>query len=38
MNRHFLSVIAGDFGTGAADEAAAIEGEVQPIEAEETEQ
>lgn len=36
MNRHFLSVIGGGFGTVAAGEAAAIEGEVQPIEPEET--
>ena len=36
MNRHFLSVIAGGFGTASGGEAAAIEGEVQPIEAEET--
>jgi H+-translocating NAD(P) transhydrogenase subunit beta len=35
MNRHFLSVIAGGFGTSSGGEAAAIEGEVQPIEAEE---
>ncbi|MDO9213407.1 MAG: Re/Si-specific NAD(P)(+) transhydrogenase subunit beta [Methylococcales bacterium] len=38
MNRHFLSVIAGGFGTASGGEAAAIEGEVQPIEAEETAQ
>ena len=38
MNRHFLSVIAGGFGTGSGGEAAAIEGEVQPIDAEETAQ
>ena len=38
MNRHFLSVIAGGFGTGTGGEAAAIEGEVQPIEAAETAQ
>lgn len=38
MNRHFLSVIAGGFGTSSGGEAAAIEGEVQPIEAEETAQ
>ncbi len=36
MNRHFLSVIAGGFGTASGGEAAAIEGEVQPIDAEET--
>ena len=38
MNRNFLSVIAGGFGTGtgAGGEAAAVEGEVLPIEAEET--
>jgi H+-translocating NAD(P) transhydrogenase subunit beta len=33
MNRHFLSVIAGGFGTSSGGEAAAIEGEVQPIDA-----
>jgi NAD(P) transhydrogenase subunit beta len=38
MNRHFLSVIAGGFGTASGGEAMAIEGEVQPIEAEETAQ
>lgn len=38
MNRHFLSVIAGGFGTASGGEAAAIEGEVQSIEAEETAQ
>ena len=36
MNRHFLSVIAGGFGTASGGEAAAIEGEVQPIDADET--
>ena len=36
MNRHFLSVIAGGFGTASGGEAAAIEGEIQPIDAEET--
>ena len=36
MNRHFLSVIAGGFGTGSGGEAAVVEGEVQPIDAEET--
>jgi NAD(P) transhydrogenase subunit beta len=36
MNRHFLSVIAGGFGTVAGGEAAVIEGEVTPINAEET--
>jgi len=36
MNRHFLSVIAGGFGSAGGGEAAEIEGEVQPIEAEET--
>jgi NAD(P) transhydrogenase subunit beta len=35
MNRHFLSVIAGGFGTTGGD-AAIVEGEVQPIDAEET--
>lgn len=38
MNRHFLSVIAGGFGTAPGAEAAAIEGEVQPIDAEEAAQ
>ena len=38
MNRHFLSVIAGGFGTSGGGAAAEIEGEVQPIEAEETAQ
>ena len=38
MNRNFISVIAGGFGTGSGGKAAAIEGEVQPIEAEETAQ
>jgi NAD(P) transhydrogenase subunit beta len=38
MNRHFLSVIAGGFGTSGGAAAAEIEGEVQPIEAEETAQ
>lgn len=40
MNRNFISVIAGGFGTGtgAGGEAAAVEGEVQPIEAGETAQ
>jgi NAD(P) transhydrogenase subunit beta len=37
MNRNFLSVIAGGFGTGTG-EAAAVEGEVYPIDAEETAQ
>lgn len=36
MNRHFLSVIAGGFGTVSGGEAAVIEGEVTPISAEET--
>jgi len=36
MNRHFLSVIAGGFGTASGGEAAVIEGEVHPIDAEET--
>jgi NAD(P) transhydrogenase subunit beta len=36
MNRHFLSVIAGGFGTGGGAAAAAIEGEVVAITAEET--
>ncbi len=38
MNRHFLSVIAGGFGTASGGEAMAIEGEIQPIDAEETAQ
>jgi len=36
MNRNFISVIAGGFGTGSGGKAAAIEGEVQPIDADET--
>jgi len=38
MNRHFLSVIAGGFGTASGGEAAAIEGEVHSIDAEEAAQ
>jgi NAD(P) transhydrogenase subunit beta len=38
MNRHFLSVIAGGFGTASGGEAAVIEGEVNPIDATETAQ
>jgi H+-translocating NAD(P) transhydrogenase subunit beta len=38
MNRHFLSVIAGGFGTASGGAAAEVQGEVQPIEAEETAQ
>ena len=38
MNRHFLSVIAGGFGTAGGGEAAEVVGEVFPIEAEETAQ
>jgi NAD(P) transhydrogenase subunit beta len=38
MNRNFISVIAGGFGTASGGVAAAIEGEVQPIDAEETAQ
>jgi NAD(P) transhydrogenase subunit beta len=38
MNRHFLSVIAGGFGTASGGAAAEIVGEVQPIGAEETAQ
>ena len=38
MNRHVLSVIAGGFGSSGGGEAAEIEGEVTPIEAEETAQ
>lgn len=36
MNRHFLSVIAGGFGTESGGEAAVVEGEVNPIEPSET--
>ncbi len=36
MNRNFISVIAGGFGTASGGEAAVIEGEVQPVTAEET--
>jgi NAD(P) transhydrogenase subunit beta len=36
MNRNFISVIAGGFGTTSGGEAAVIEGEVQPVTAEET--
>ncbi len=36
MNRNFISVIAGGFGTGNGGPAAVIEGEVQPINAEDT--
>ena len=36
MNRHFLSVIAGGFGTSGGGPVAAIEGEVQPVSPEET--
>ncbi len=38
MNRNFISVIAGGFGTASGGVSAAIEGEVQPIDAEETAQ
>jgi NAD(P) transhydrogenase subunit beta len=38
MNRNFISVIAGGFGTGSGGEAAVVEGEVQPISADETAQ
>ncbi|MCQ8103010.1 Re/Si-specific NAD(P)(+) transhydrogenase subunit beta [Methylomonas sp. SURF-2] len=38
MNRHFLSVIAGGFGSVGGGAAAEVEGEIQPIEAEETAQ
>jgi len=40
MNRHFISVIAGGFGTdsGSGGDAAVVEGEVSPIEASETAQ
>ncbi len=36
MNRHFLSVIAGGFGTESGGEAAVVEGEVSPIDPSET--
>ena len=36
MNRHFLAVIAGGFGTGGGGPVAAIEGEVNPLSPEET--
>jgi NAD(P) transhydrogenase subunit beta len=38
MNRHFISVIAGGFGSAGGGEAAEVEGEVNPIDAEETAQ
>ena len=38
MNRNFISVIAGGFGTGSGGEAAVVEGDVQPIDADETAQ
>ncbi len=38
MNRNFISVIAGGFGTGAGGPEAVIEGEVQPVSADETAQ
>jgi NAD(P) transhydrogenase subunit beta len=38
MNRNFISVIAGGFGTGTGGQAAVVEGDVQPIDAEETAQ
>ena len=38
MNRHFLSVIAGGFGSAGGGEAAEIEGEIYPIEIDETAQ
>jgi len=38
MNRHFLSVIAGGFGTTSGGEAAVVEGEVSSIESSETAQ
>jgi NAD(P) transhydrogenase subunit beta len=38
MNRNFISVIAGGFGTGSGGEAAVVEGEVTPISADETAQ
>ena len=36
MNRNFISVIAGGFGSGTAGEAAVVEGEVQAINADDT--
>ncbi|MGR9099777.1 MAG: Re/Si-specific NAD(P)(+) transhydrogenase subunit beta [Gammaproteobacteria bacterium] len=36
MNRHFISVIAGGFGTGSGGAAATVEGEVVEINAQET--
>jgi len=36
MNRNFINVIAGGFGTASGSDAAVIEGEVQPIDADET--
>lgn len=38
MNRHFLSVIAGGFGTGSSGAAAEVVGDVNPITPEETAQ
>lgn len=38
MNRHFLSVIAGGFGTGGGGPAKTVEGEVQPVSADEAAQ
>lgn len=38
MNRNFISVIAGGFGTGSGGEAAVVEGDVSPIDADETAQ
>jgi NAD(P) transhydrogenase subunit beta len=38
MNRHFLGVIAGGFGTASGGAAAVIEGEVHPVDAAETAQ
>ncbi len=36
MNRHFLSVIAGGFGSSSSGEAATVEGDISAIEIEET--
>ncbi|MGR9051271.1 MAG: NAD(P)(+) transhydrogenase (Re/Si-specific) subunit beta [Gammaproteobacteria bacterium] len=38
MNRNFISVIAGGFGTGTGGAAAVVEGEVVPVSADETAQ
>lgn len=36
MNRHFLSVIAGGFGSGSGGEAASVEGDISEIDVQET--